>query len=223
MAHMSECCTLPLGATSSRWTRSLCTAEYLTITVLSLMLWSGSPAGGHTTLLKMYVVLGFLLSIEIYFQHLYTSILVWVSLNGRLNERKHLCDSSFLHQFSYSFCVWRRVPGKRCDFFSMHFCVDRLTVLALWQSSINVSRCALKTRWAGMPRAAFPVFLNLTCACYTFVHHSCNWQRAGGNFNGGRVACANMRVLLAAPWRSHDSQCLQNTSKSYEQIVMKCS
>lgn len=113
----------------------------------------------------------------------------------------------------WCFCVWRRVPGKRCDFFSMHFCVDRLTVLALWQSSINVSRCALKARWAGMPCAAFPVFLNLTCACYTFVHHSCNWQRAGGNFNGRRVACAIVRVLLLLPWRSHDSRRLQHTSK----------
>lgn len=107
----------------------------------------------------------------------------------------------------WCFCVWRRVLGKRCDFFSMHFCVDRLMVLALWQSSINVSRCALETRWAGMPRAAFPVCLNLTCACYTFVHRSCNWQRAGGNFNGGRVARAIMRVLLPPLWKLRDSRC----------------
>lgn len=66
---------------------------------------------------------------------------------------------------------------KRCDFFFP--CILVWTqinwVLAWWQSSINVSRCALQTRWAGMPCAAFPVFLNLTCACYTFVHR---WQRA---------------------------------------------
>lgn len=101
MAHMSDCCSLPLGATSSRWTRSLCTAEYLTVTAPSLLLWSGSPAGGHAALLQMYVVLGFLLSIEIYSQHLYTSIFVWVSYQSRLNESKHLCDSSFLHPFIY--------------------------------------------------------------------------------------------------------------------------
>lgn len=120
-------------------------------------------------------------------------------------------------------CVWRRVPGKRCDFFSMHFCVDRLTVLALWQSSINVSRCALKTRWAGMPRAAFPVFLNLTCACYTFVHHSCNWQRAGGSFNGGRVAFMQLCVCYYRCRGGHMTAAVcKIPAKSYEQIVMKC-
>lgn len=68
------------------------------------------------------------------------------------------------------------VLDKRCDFFFFFFRADEDH---LWQqSSINVSRCALKTRWAGKPCAAFPVFLNVTSSCYTFVHHSWNWQRA---------------------------------------------
>lgn len=73
--------------------------------------------------------------------------------------------------------LWVASWGKRCDFFFPCILVwTQITwVLAWWQSSINVSRCALQTRWAGMPRAAFPVFLDLACACFTFVH--C-WQRA---------------------------------------------
>lgn len=81
----------------------------------------------------------------------------------------------FLQIKQHSSCEAFR--GERCGFFfpCVLVWIQTKWVLAWWQSSINVSRCALQTRWRGMPRAAFPVFLNFTCACYTFVRR---WQRA---------------------------------------------
>lgn len=146
---MSECCSLQLSTTSSWWTWSLCAAEILSCP--SAVRLSSSHHRQEATR-----------SLQVTPVSLHRYVLRF--------EFNVSADKA-------TFILWGVTGGKVWFFFPPCILVWTQTkwVLAWWQSSINVSRCALQTRWRGMPRAAFPVFLNFTCACYTFVRR---WQRA---------------------------------------------